>query len=512
MNALSRRLRVLCLLGLGLVLVLAAIPSNGFASSSLIQSSDFQSQSFSKTVDWYDYVRQYAAANNFPAPDPTQHAYIYANYVNTGGFQLFYTGLVNATDNGKFVTIPLQTFFEHFRTQNGKDAITASSFISLVAFRENSSSIYPNSPDAGDEVYASFSLGVNLTALTGHKVPSYVASTQIIPLVTTDNLHWTWGLKYTNLNAIWWRVGVNPLLPYWDQVQPRGLAQYSELTFNYALTLDPASKTASLTASHTIGRITDLWLLTANPAKHLNSTGTYNLNGSLNNTQTVNQFLDSKQFELSIVLSQKAILASHSTSDTDDSGSSVDRDAQVDVSHAIVNTKADDGERVFKTDFSVKPTYKLYNYTSDPTETSYVTGNVNVRTVNRQGWAGNPVFRFQNLFVGFLPVFVVHVDPGLVSAAKAGLVDFTTSDYLYVISYPTWDGHRINNDPSFTAFYQPADNSGLVTSLFIAVAVAAAAGTIFTFLFRRRRAAGLLGATPTTTGPSPIAGPPGPSR
>ncbi|HZY95387.1 MAG TPA: hypothetical protein VFE98_11130 [Candidatus Bathyarchaeia archaeon] len=302
------------------------------------------------------------------------------------------------------------------------------------------------------------------------------------------------------------------MFPYWDQVQPRGLAQYSELTFNYVLTLDPASKTASLTTSYTIGRITDLWLLTANPATHLNSTGTYNLNGSLSNTQTVSKFLDSKQFKLSIVLSQKAILASHTTSNTNDSGTSVDRDAQVDVTRATINTRADDGERIFKTDFSAKPTYKLYNYTTDPTESSYVTGNVNVRTVNRPGWAGNPVFRFQNLFMGLLPLFVIHVDPGLAREAKAGIVDFTTSDYLYVISYAPWGGHRINNDPSFTAFYLPADNSGLVTSLFIAVAVAAAAGTIFALLFRRRRATDLVSATSTTTGPSPIAGLPGPPR
>lgn len=74
MVTLFHRLRVISLLGLGLILVLLTVPSNGLASSSLIQNSDFQSQSFLKTVDWYDYVRQYAAANNFPAPDPTQHA------------------------------------------------------------------------------------------------------------------------------------------------------------------------------------------------------------------------------------------------------------------------------------------------------------------------------------------------------------------------------------------------------------------------------------------------------
>lgn len=506
--------KIFGLFALGIVLLISTIPVNSFAKTATVQGSDFQSQSFSTTQDWYDYVRQYAAANNFPAPNASEHAYIYANYVNIQGFQLFYAGLVNATHNGTFVTVPLQSIFEHFRTQSGKDAITASSFISLVSFKENSSTIYPNSPDWKDEVYASFSLGVNLTALTGHSVPSYVAGSQIIPLTTTDNLHWTWGLKYTNLNAIWWKIGVNPFLPpgVWDPSSPRGLAQYTELTFNYALSIDPSSKIATLTSSYTIGRLTDLWLFSPSPVKHLNSTGTYNLNGSRNSTQTIYQFLQANQFKLSIVMSQKTILASHTVSDNADSGASVDADNSTDVSHTGVTTKADDNERVFNSNFAAKPTYKLYNYTSDPTETASSTYYVNARTVHRGAWGNNPVFWFQNRLLGFLPLFVAHVDPGLIASAKAGLVNFAFSDYLYVISYPTWGGYRINNDPQFLTYFQPASNSGLITALFLGVLVAALAGGVFFFLFRKRRTASFVTATSTGPRPSPFTGPPAPTQ
>ncbi len=512
----NRKFGALSLIALGFLMLLAFIPKNTFADT--ITNTDFQAESFSKTVDYYDYVRQYAAANGFPVPNTTEHAYIYTNYINVGGFQLFYAGLVNATHNGMFVTIPIQTFFEHFKTPAGKDAITASSFISLVAFRENSSTtLYQNSPDRNDEIYASFSLGVNLAALTGHPIPSYVAGSQIIPLTSTDGNHWTWGLRYTNLNAIWWRIYPDPFAAWYDANIPRGLAQYSELTFNYALAIDPGSKTATLTASYTVGRMTDLWLLTTNPATHLNSTGTYNLNGSRNSTQTVYQYLQSKQVKLSIVLSQKTILASNTVSDKDDSGASVDSDNSTDVTHTGVNTSAQaDGERAFRSDFGVKSTYKLYNYTSDPTQTNYSTYNVNTRSVSRPAWGGNPVFWLQNRFMGFLPLFVAHVDPSLIQQAKQGLVSLSVSDYLYIISYPTWGGYRIVNDPSYTAFYQPAGNIGLLTSIFIAVAVAAGVGGVFAFLFRRKRAAsismaGSTGPSPGQT-PSPISGPPGPTR
>ena len=118
--------------------------------------------------------------------------------------------------------------------------------------------------------------------------------------------------------------------------------------------------------------------------------------------------------------------------------------------------------------------------------------------------------------MGFLPIFVAHVDPALIMQAKTGLVSFTATDYLYIISYPTWNGYRIVNDPEYTAYYQPASNLGFLTAIFIAVAVAAGIGGVFAFLFRRRRTASM--AMPGTTGPAPnqppgpVTGPPGPTE
>jgi len=515
MKHLLFRIKALPLIALSLLFLIPAVAFQT-ANASTVSNGDFQAQSFSKVVDWYDYVRQYAANNNLPAPNATEHAYIYTNYINVGGFQLFYAGLVNATHNGTFVTIPIQTFFEHFKTIGGKDAITASSFISLVSFNESSTDLYPNSPDRTDTVYASFSLGVNLTAITGHKLPGYVASSQVTPLTQVDSQHYTWGLKYTNLNAIWWRVNPDPFIPTADLVTPRGFAQYSELSFNYALAIDPISKTATLTTSYTIGRMTDLYILSPTPAVHFNATGTYNLSGSQINTQNIYQFLQSKQLKISIVLANKAILAGTITN-KDDSGASVDNSNSTDVTHTAVNTNASDGDKVFKADFGVKSKYQLYNYTADSSENTAFPYNVNVRTVNVNAWAGNPVFWFQNRFMGFLPLFVANVDPGLIKEAKAGLVNFTVSDYLYIISYPTWGGYKIVHDPDYTAFYTPASNVGLLTAIFLAVAVAAGVGGLFAFLFRKRRVAGIAVSGAGTTGPSPTqdptpSGPPIPGR
>ncbi len=224
---------------------------------------------------------------------------------------------------------------------------------------------------------------------------------------------------------------------------------------------------------------------------------------------TVYDFLQTGGYKLSIVLANKAILASHTVVDKTDTNTSVD-DSDANATRTAVTTSSDDGERVFKADFSTKPTYQLYNST-DANPQPY---NVTVRTVRRGGWGGNPVFAFQNAFMGFMPLFVAHVDPALFQAARAGMASFSVSDYLYTISYPQWGGTRIVNDPDFTAFYQPTGNAGLLTAIFIAVAVAAGIGGIFAFLFRRKRTAsvGFTGATGNTPqGPTP-SGPAIPGR
>ena len=509
-----QKFRVLTIIALGLMMLIAAVPKNAYASSTL-QGTDFQAQSFSKVVDYYDYVRAYAVQQGYNISSiQNQHAYIYTNYINIGGFQLFYAGLLNATHNGMNVTIPIQTVFEHYKTPAGKDAITASSFLSLVAFRENGTSdIFPNSPDKNDTVFASFSLGYTLSAFGAHPVPTYVSGAQVIPLTSTDANHWTWGLNYTNLNSIWWRIYPDPLLPVWDASTPRAFAQYSQLSFTYALTIDPTAKTATLTTSYTVGRITDLYLLTATPqVLHLNATGTYNLNGQPRAPGlTVYQYLAQNGYKLSIVQSHMAILASTSTHDSTSNGSSVDNDNETDVTNTSVNTVASDNEKVFSTNFGAKPTYQLYNYTNSNQATTY---NVNTRTASRPAWGGNPVYGVQNAFMGFLPLFVYHVDPSLFMAARSGMASFKVASYMYIISYPTWSGYQIVNDPQFTAFYQPASNLGLLTVVFIAIAVAAGIGGVFAFLFRRRRTSNiaLTGSTSPSHAPGTMPGPTGPTQ
>ena len=55
---------------------------------------DFLSESFSKTVDFFDYARAYATLNGIPTPAgfENDHAYLCMNYINTSGQILCWFG------------------------------------------------------------------------------------------------------------------------------------------------------------------------------------------------------------------------------------------------------------------------------------------------------------------------------------------------------------------------------------------------------------------------------------
>src|SRR4030043_2095074 len=144
------------------------------AKADTLGRTDFEQESFSKTVDYMEYVRAYATLHGIPQPANFDkwHANMYMTYVNSSGLKLLYAGLEDiTTDESAYLRIPMQSFIIHYKTnQNNRDEILASTFLMLMAFNETTTSIYPDSPDKNAVLYASFSLGFDLSAL-GETLP-----------------------------------------------------------------------------------------------------------------------------------------------------------------------------------------------------------------------------------------------------------------------------------------------------------------------------------------------------
>ncbi len=492
-------------------LLLVIIASVGFtlpiARADTLVKDDFLQSSFSKTVDFMDYARAYATLNGLQPPSSNTHAYLYMNYINTSGLQLFYAGLDNITyGGGTAYRIPMQSFIMHYKTNNqSRDVLLGSTFLMLLAFNETGTSIYTNSPDINDTLWASFSMGFDLTALNA-TLPALSSKTETIPLAhSDDNLTWTWGMKYTNLTALWWQTWIDPTEPHFDNSWPVAVTVYDELSFTYTLTISPTDHTATITENHTIGRMRDM-LLRVLPLVwvHYNSTGTYWLGAKISN-ETVYDFIQNNQIKMSIVDFQTSILADHETYSATATGQNV-TDTETPVTDTSINTFADDGEKISSADFAAKQTYKLFNYTADPTEQSYTVNEATARTAKIEGFAGNAgLFTYHIALLKFLPLVVVHMFPGLYAKAAQTIANMSRANYFYIIGYGNYSGYRIEHDPILTVYLTTQETGAITSPLnaggIIIVGVAAVAIIIAAAVVLRRR-------KPTTDQPPP---PPPPS-
>jgi hypothetical protein len=454
------------------------------ANADTLLTADFQQTSFSKTVDFMDYARAYANASGLQAPPATYHAYLFMNYINQSGLQLFYAGLDNITLLGSAAyRIPMQSFILHYKTNNNtRDVLLASTFLMLLAFNETSNTKYENSPDINDTLWASFSMGFDLTALNA-TLPILNSKTETILLAhSDDNLTWTWGMRYTNLTAMWWRTWIDPDDPHFDSSWPVALTVYDELTFTYNLTINPAAQTAALQENHIIGRMRDLFVGPPLLWVHYNSTGTYRFGREIS-TDTIYDYLESNKIKMSIVDFQASILADHETYSTTQSGRNV-TDTDTSVTDTSINTYTDDGEKISNLNFGTKKDYKLFNYTADPKEQNYTINEATARTAKAAGFARDAVlFTYHIGLMKFLPLVVVGMHPGLYARARETITNMSRANYFYIIGYGNYSGYRVEHDPTLTVYLStqttgpttPPNVTGIIIVAVIAVVIIAGA-------------------------------------
>ena len=430
-----------------------------------LEPEDFQAESWSKNIDFFDYVREYRSIHGKTPPPDNSHAYLNLAYVNVSRLQMLSAGLINITDEDSEITIPIQTTMMKYKSHNGlKDVVTASSFVMLMAFNETQNTIFSQSPDRNDTVYASFSLGYDLGELfAGSNKPDLNSGSEVIPLESSsDGLEWTWGMKYTDLAAFWWKTSIDPSNPILDP-RPIALTVYDELTLTYKLKIDPDSGEATLSMNYSIGRMKDLWvfwwLIFLPITVHYNSTGCYRLNGQSISGETIHDFLSNQGIKMSIVNFQATVILDHSAY-FESAGTNV-QDNEVDLDGSLIEAFADDGEKIFDANFSTKDSYNLYNYTLDPQENSYETYQTITRTTKIAGFARNPIFGVHTSLMRLIPTILASMDTELYKQAKDHLLDMSYADYFYLTAYPVYDGYRIEHDPILTAYASLTTSSSL---------------------------------------------------
>jgi len=473
------------------------------AFAGTLVKEDFLKESFAKSIDFMNYARAFAQTNGLEKPPEDWHANLYVAYVNAKGLQMVYTGVENITlGEDEYFSIPMQSVLMHYRSQNlSRDVVMASTFLMLMAFNETGTTEYAGSPDYSDSLWASFSLSFNFSHYFPNlHLPPPNNKVDVFPLTSSsDKLEWTWGMRYRNMTAIWWRTWIMPnnaSFVSW----PNAVTIYDELTFRYTLTIDPATNTSTLREDHTIGRIRDLWYFWLWPlplVSYFNSTGSYVWRPLLQkydwaSGDTVYDFLEDNDIKMSIVNFQTSIVADRKTISETASGQNA-TDNECVVSDSSISTYSDEGERIYDAYFGVKETYNLYNYTADPTENTFETYNATARTQQISGYARNTgLFAWHIGLLKFLPWLIANMYPLAYAYAKATIANMTRANYFYVIGYPTYSGYKIMHDPQWTvyldtsAIFTGVDNPALGGLLLIIIIVVATAASVILIRHRRK--------------------------
>ena len=437
------------------IVIAVIIGFNSYASvrvqaSDTISSSDFNSTSWSKTVDLFDYARAHAEAVGGTPPKANWTSDTVVNFVNQNGVKLLYVGLAGVDYGKAKFQVPLQSIVEQFNTTKGEQAMTETSFLMLMAFNDTKTSLYAGSPDKGDNLWASFSMGTDYSAILPEgKVPKLLTSVDVTPLKQDGN-EYTWGMTYKDLAAVWWAIaGTGPRLI------PNALCVYDELGFNYRLVFNPPDGTAKLYITYTIGAMRDLWTFSRQGILptiiHLNATGTYNLRQQKIGSEDIHSFLDKNKISMSIIMGQRTWVADKivqnkfNGSDASTTG--------VDVSSGTIQATTVDGEKVYDVGFGEKPTYKL------ETPSGEKTYNAITRTEEVNFYAKNPVLAIQNALLLYSNALVRNLFPDKYAETAKSWANATKADYLYATSYPTYGGYEVIHDPVLTAYAAPTKSN-----------------------------------------------------
>lgn len=447
-------------------------------ASDTITSADFNASSWSKSIDLFDYARLHAEAVGGTPPPANWTSDTIVNYINQNGVKILYMGFAGVDYGKAKFQVPLQSIVERFNTTKGEPAMTASSFLMLMAFNDTKTSIYPGSPDKGDNLWASFSMGTDFSAIFPEgKTPKLVTSVLITPLQVSGN-EYTWGMTYKDLVAVWWSVsGAGPKL------LPSALSIYNELGFNYRLVFNPSEGTAKLYVTYTIGEMRDLWTVghigLLPIIVHYNDTGTYNLKQQKIGAETIHGFLDSNKISMSIVMSQRTWVADKEVSNTVNSSSVTS--GGVDVSSGSIQSTTPDGQKVFDISFGEKQTYKLETASGEKTYDAIT------RTTDVSYYAKNPILRIQNLLLLYGNALIAQLFPTKYAEMAKVWMNATKADYLYITSYPTYSGYQVIHDPVFTVYTPPVKTTTSGGVPIPEVAVFIGVGIVVIFLWRRTR-------------------------
>ena len=411
-----------------------------------------------KAVFGHTFDEEYWTNDSIIVEGANGNGSLTTSFVNVSGFQAFLIAFneFNHT-NGQQLIVPYQLFGMHFITPGNQEVFIGAVFAFLLVHNET----YGNNqlPDIGATKDAAWYVVPIANATTW---PEYVPSVVPIPATKLGENHYRMGMHYYNLTC---RIvdAINPIGFWLSLVSPILEVVISELTIQYDIVIEDSGQVHAETL-YTIGQVQKLklWGVEQDPSDIISE----------------NMEISAVHF-LSIFASQYSVVGKTS-------GNTIASPTDTTPLNEDVAIEVGNHERAF--DIGFGRSYDLVNETTDTTVNSGLTALNTLLGVRLSDlililWqAPLSAWLFAHMAYGLSTQLqnTYSTVGGMVTNVNTA---FSTKSWWYGVTFPTWNGLRVEQDPVYTAY----TNLGSSPTGIFGIIVLAAVVCVVVVLIRRRR-------------------------
>jgi hypothetical protein len=401
-------------------------------------SSNFESWTAGDEVaiTGHSFDEEYWTASSFTNETADGHTVNFSlSYVNAMGVKAFLMALNTIEKNNDTGSIPYQLFGMKYFSPKGEEVFIGATFAFLMAYvDENNNSIQ----DPGNEqTYYLIPFGATLDQ-------NYTPSTEVQEVEKLGPGHYRLGITYRNMYA---KVveGKDNLLGFLASLLlPLYTAQFSELSFRYDIKINEATGVATVETFYTIGQVLNIWQWTPFQPEPFTAV---DVNTILNDSWGISAVHYVNVFTSNYVVE-------------DETGTTVDTNIDQNMTKDI-QIKIGNDERAFQIGY--RGTYDLINETSGATVESGLDA-LNIMVGARLGdhilvlWQlGFSAAAFSVFAYGLSDHIQAHyASPKALaqdSLKPLNQKGFRRAALWYAVSFPGWNGFRVEHDPVYTAYF-----------------------------------------------------------
>jgi hypothetical protein len=386
------------------------------------------------------------------------------SYVNVGDFQAFLIAFneFNYTDGTQMI-LPYQLFGMHFITPGNQEVFIGAIFAFLMVHNETFGD--NQLPDLGtDKDDAWYVVPIANSTM----FPGYTPSVVPIPATKLADNHYRMGMHYYNLTCR--IVDATTAFGFWATlVLPVLQVVISELTVQYDILVDETTGEVHAETLYTIGQVKEAKIL---------------------GVETEPSDLVVETMEISAVHFLSVFASKYSVVGSTDGNTIAIPTDTVPMDDNVTIEVGDSGERAF--DIGFGRSYDLVNETTDTTVASGLTALNTLLGVRLSDlililWqAPLSAWLFAHMAYGLstqMQNTYANVNAMVTNVNTA----FANTNWWYGVTFPTWNGLRVQQDPVYVAYSNLAVSGSEPEGGIFALILIVGAVAVIIILVRRRR-------------------------